>query len=129
MKKITIIDDSKETLKKFEESLAQDVKIQFQCITSPPFFDKRIERAILEFKPDLIILGLYLLNDIESGFEVLRQLKKSTELKNIPVVVISKYIVNSHDKYALKAKKLGAVVAIPKIPFPNVEKLISIQTG
>lgn len=44
-------------------------------------------RSIERLKPDLVILGVYL--PMQSGFDVCRKIKNNSELKHIPVVLLS----------------------------------------
>lgn len=122
MRRVTIIDDSKETQKKLIESVAS---LELQSFTAPPFFDERIEKRIAEFRPQVILLDLYLLNDADSGFRVLRRLKYSPLLKGIPVIVISKYIDSPENKYAIRAREFGAEAALPKVPFDKIIESIT----
>ncbi len=61
-------------------------------------------KAALEFKPKLILLDLILPH--MNGFEILGQLKKNSNLKHIPVIIISNLCQESDIR---KAKRLGAV--------------------
>ncbi len=118
--KVTIIEDSRESQIKFLQSIDPKVPVEMQLISAPPFFDEKVEKSIAEFGPDLIILDLLLLEEIDSGFRVLRQIKESESLKNIPVVVCSKFIgPNSKDKNRIKSLDFGAVAALSKTPFPE----------
>jgi hypothetical protein len=120
-----MIDDSRESQIRFLQSLPVDIPVELQMITSPPFFDKDIERAIMKFNPALIVLDLLLLEEVDSGFRILRQLKESEYLKEIPVVVISKFIGSDrNDKYRRKSLAFGSVAALPKIPFPKPEEFL-----
>src|SRR5437868_2188370 len=88
--RITIIEDVRETIYRILESMPEPVEVQ--AITVAPFFSEEIEDAIARFNPDLIILDLRLTRTEESGFRVLRQLKESKTVGQVPVVVCSKYI-------------------------------------
>ena len=120
-----MIEDSTESMMKFLKSLIPTDIVELQAVSVAPFFDNKIERAIKRFDPDLIILDLLLVREAESGFRVLRRLKDSVLLKDVPVVVCSKYIGSDpDDRNKSKAMKLGAVAAIPKIPFPGVQDFL-----
>jgi CheY-like chemotaxis protein len=118
--RVTMIEDSRESQLRFLQSLSADEQVDLQPITNEPFFDDEIEMAIRDFNPDLIILDLRLSRNNDSGFRVLRKLKESPHLKDIPVVVCSKYIdSSSKDPNRLMALEYGAIDALPKIPFPK----------
>lgn len=122
-----MIEDSRETQIRFLESLPPGTDVELQLITIAPFFDDLIEKAIGEFCPNLIILDLNLLRDEDSGFRVLRKLKESS-LREIPVVVCSKYIGRSPDDLnRIRALQLGAVAALPKIPFPEPQEFLKFS--
>ena len=124
-RRITIIADSRETQIRFLRTLGLHENLEFQAITTEPFFDEIIEDAIKAFNPDLIILDLRLTRDNESGFRVLRKLKESESLTDIPVVVCSKFITkNLKDKNKERAMTYGAVAALPKVPFPKAEEFL-----
>jgi len=122
--KIFIIDDSKDTIDRFKESSPSDVEIQ--SLTCASRLDDKYERRINEFGPDLIILDLLLSQTVESGFRVLRQLKASYLLKNIPVVVWSMYIGEACQlkRNKERALRLGAVAATSKCPFPKWDQIL-----
>ena len=87
-----------------------------QAITTEPFFDDEIEAEISEFKPNLIILDLLLVEDKESGFRVLRKIKESDSLREVPVMVCSKYVDDTETGKELcrKAMDRGAHIAVDK---------------
>lgn len=123
--KVTIIEDSRESQVKFLQAIKPGVLVELQLISAPPYFDKKVEKSITSFNPDLIMLDLLLLEETDSGFRVLRQLKDSKYLKKVPVVVVSKFIGRDpNDMNKLKALDYGAVAALPKIPFPKAEDFL-----
>jgi CheY-like chemotaxis protein len=123
--KVTIIEDSRESQIKFLQSIDPKVPVEMQLISAPPFFDEKVEKSIAEFGPDLIILDLLLLEEIDSGFRVLRQLKDSESLNTIPVVVCSKFIgPDPKDKNRLKALGFGAAAGLSKTPFPESQDFL-----
>lgn len=123
--KVTIIEDSRESQIKFLQSIEPEVPVEMQLISAPPFFDRKVEKSITEFNPDLIILDLLLLEETDSGFRVLRQIKESALLKDIPVVVCSKFIgPDPNDKNRIKALDYGAKAALAKIPFPKSQDFL-----
>ena len=126
IRRVTMIEDSRETMIKFLHSLPRDENVEVQAIVIAPFFDNKIEQAIDEFDPDLIILDLLLTRDEESGFRVLRRLKESALLKDIPVVVCSKLISRgSDDKNRQRAELYNPAAVLPKIPFPEAQEFLN----
>jgi CheY-like chemotaxis protein len=124
--RVTIIENTRETQIQFLKQLPSGVDVEVQPITAAPFFDEKIERVISEFNPDLIILDLLLSVDIQSGFRVLRYLKESKSLKDIPVVVCSKFVGDEGSKKENKktALELGAVATFSKEDFPKPTKFL-----
>jgi CheY-like chemotaxis protein len=68
------------------------VVVTAKPVSEPPWLDKATQKRIEEFKPDLIVLDLVLQKGIESGERVLRNLRDSEELKDIPVFVYSSHV-------------------------------------
>ena len=125
MTKITIIDDSEEAQRRFLASLPVAAGFELQPISVEPFFDEKIERAIAEFDPDLILLDLRLSRDEQSGFRVLRKLKTSELLRDVPVVVCSLSVSRAPaDSNRRKALEYGAQSALHKIPFPEPDQYL-----
>jgi len=125
-KRVTIIEDSKETQRQFLDSLPESEIVEMQAIMVEPFFNDEIEIAVKEFGPRLIILDLRLDRSEESGFRILRKLRQSS-LKDIPVIVCSKYITSSaNDENKKKALRYGAVAALPKFPFPKIQTFFDV---
>jgi DNA-binding response OmpR family regulator len=120
--RIALIEDSFETRRYLVNNIRDG---QLYWTSTPPFFDDKVEAQIAAFDPDLIILDLQLDEDPESGFRVLRQLK-SSKLEAIPVVVLSKFINRDDpdDRNKVKARRFGAALALSKIPFPEMEKIL-----
>jgi chemotaxis response regulator CheB len=114
--RITVIEDYPETVKEVATILlSMGKEIGIQPITTAPFFDSEIEKDIAQFKPELIILDLLLVDTVESGFRVLAQIKRSNLLSTIPVLVFSSFIGEEQGKQLQdKASRLGAAGAIRK---------------
>ncbi len=75
-----------------------------------------------EIKPDLILLDIIMPK--KGGFEVMEEMRKKEELKNIPVVVIS----NSGQPVELdKAKELGARDWLIKTEFDPTEVIEKVK--
>lgn len=134
MKKVTIIDDSELISGELHRHWADArFTVKIQAITSWPFFDQEIEESIARFQPHLIILDILLSDDVDdvySGFMVLRAIKDSELLREIPVVMLSKFIASEGGKYVGRAKSLGALDALPKFPMgPTAEKIRTILTS
>lgn len=130
-KRITIIDDSKEaTANLLEIMFAEDVEIQ--PITYVPPLEERGEKLIKQFDPNLIVLGLNILDSTNTGFMLLKQLKKSKLLGAIPVVVWSKFVSQDEtpsQKNRKKALKLGAVAVLDKIPPLPLKTFSNLQVS
>ena len=94
MKKILIVEDN--------EVLLRVVKNRFLTsgwdVSVADNGDKVIP-LLEDGKPDLVLLDLILPG--KSGFEVLQEMKKNPELKNIPVIVISNLGMEEDVKKAL----------------------------
>jgi len=106
-KKVLIIDDSETSLlllnSLFDES--SDVVVHSEKNSSVAF------QKIIDIKPDIIILDL-MMPEVD-GFQILHDIKKDLNLKDIPVIVLSAI----HDSKTIdKVKQLGAVDFIFK-PF------------
>lgn len=78
--------------------------------------------AAKTFCPDLIILDLILPG--KNGFEVLQELKSDSELKSIPVVVVSNL---GQDEEIKNALNLGAVDYIVKTQHPINEVVEKVK--
>ena len=72
-------------------------------------------KKVKTFQPDLIILDI--VTDGTDGFEVLRELKRSYDTKDIPVIIIADFNAEEHEEAGLS---LGAVDYISK---PIKEKI------
>lgn len=121
--KVTIIDDSSASQEKFKEIFPTNIEIQ--PFTQYPFF---YENEIKEFNPNLIIVDLQLDEDKGgnlAGLRIIRKLKEVDDLKNIPVVVVSKFVGEAFD-YKKKAIESGADFVYKKIPFPKVKLFMDI---
>src|SRR5215467_13539402 len=101
--RVTVIDDSEGIVAAIASCGSE---YMLQVIACDPFFDNEIETEIVSFNPDLIVLDLLLLEDIRSGFSVLRRIKASLKLNKIPVIVCSKYINDTEHGRQLRTKAL-----------------------
>ena len=124
--RITVIEDSADAVRRLLELLSKDYNTEMQHISAPPFFDPTIEKSIERFNPALIVLDLLLIGDSDSGKRVLRSLKGSTALRDVPVVVCSKFITTGKrsDQLRKELSDAGAAAALPKVPFPKAEELL-----
>ena len=84
--------------------------------------------ALLEFeKPDLIIMDV-MMRTITEGFNVLYELKSSTEYRTIPVVIVSaidKHTGFSIDKNFIKAEEYLGKPLNPEVLLNTVKRLIA----
>jgi DNA-binding response OmpR family regulator len=81
-----------------------------------------VENVLNNHKPNLILLDLILPNT--SGFDILKWLKKSDDLKDIPVIVLSNL---SSQVDINNAFNLGAVDYIVKSNYTPTEVMRTIQ--
>jgi len=72
--------------------------------------------AIMDPKPTLILMDVMMPKF--SGFDVLRHIKKTGDLKNIPVVMLTNL---SGEEYAQKAIEIGAVTYLVKSQYSAKE--------
>lgn len=79
-------------------------------------------KKLKSFRPDLLFLDIIMPNI--DGFSVLEQLKKDTDLKNIPIIVFSTL---GQEEDIKKANHLGVNYYINKsyFDFPNMLKKIN----
>lgn len=82
-KKLLVIDDSETNLMLFESMFENDPRIEVLLKTS----GVGIVDYCLENQPDLILLDL-MMPEVH-GFDVLEVLQSNSELKHIPIVIIS----------------------------------------
>lgn len=111
--KILIIED--------EMSLANVLRMKFEQSNFEVYIAGEGEQGIelaKENEPDMILLDLILPN--ESGFDILRKMKKIDEIKDIPVIILTNS--NRADKVD-KGFELGAVDYLLKAHF-NIEKVV-----
>jgi len=81
-KRVLLIEDEEETaalIKQQAENLGYQLHVEVDGING--------FRAIEREKPDLVVLDLMLPG--QNGYDVVRKIKNSTELKNIPVIILS----------------------------------------
>jgi two-component system phosphate regulon response regulator PhoB len=82
---------------------------------------ERVVEAVLELKPDLILLDIML--PIKDGLTILEELKGNDEVKNIPVIILS---IQGEEKKILQAFNKGAIDYIQK-PFSISELTTRIR--
>ncbi|MBI5306339.1 response regulator [Candidatus Wolfebacteria bacterium] len=102
--KVLIIDDDKFIRTVYESQLQQE-NIDVELA---PDGESGLVKA-KSAKPDLILLDMILPQ--KDGFEILKELKANSNLKNIPVVVFSSL---SQQNDIDEAFKLGAIKYLPK---------------
>lgn len=73
-------------------------------------------------KPNLVLLDLIM--PIKSGFDVLEELQKDSELKKIPVIILSNLGQESDIK---KGKELGAIDYLIKADFKMKEVIAKVR--
>ena len=78
--------------------------------------------VIRKEKPALILLDLIM--PIKSGFDVLEELQKDSELKNIPVIILSNL---GQESDIQKGKELGAADYLIKADFKMKEVIAKVR--
>jgi len=114
-------DDIELTLRAFKKyNIANHIIVAKDGVEALDFIFQRGNETLLKFKPDLILLDLKLPK--VDGLEVLRQIKKNTETKSIPVIVLT----SSKEEVDLdKSYKLGANSYIRKpVNFENFTDVV-----
>jgi CheY-like chemotaxis protein len=117
MKKILIIEDEKILSDLLQKKLTNE---EYAVLTAANG-EEGIEQ-MKKNKPDLVLLDI--LMPKKSGFEVMEDMAKNTETKDIPVIIIS----NSGQPVELeKAKKMGAKCCLVKAEFDPQEVIEKIK--
>lgn len=100
MKKVLVIDDNKEFLSLVKESLGES------CIVEG-LADFRSAREVIgkmiEFLPDVVLLDINL--GYFSGIELLREMRRNSSLKDIPVIVVTASEYNKPTEMLLKTER------------------------
>ncbi len=132
--KILLVEDDPYAVQLYRDVFATETDYQFEVINSLENIEKDLEK-IKKINPDVILLDLILplhpngekgekggyILDKELGFQVLEKIKKDSEIKKIPVIIISS-LSDPGDKD--RAQALGAEKYLVKseiIPFQVVE--------
>lgn len=109
MKQILLIDDDRDDAELFKEALMEiNSSIRFQHYED----SKQGLKTLLEKHndlPDLIFLDINM--PVTSGWQCLKEFKKTDHLKNIPVIM---FTTSSQPKEKEMAKELGAADFISK---------------
>lgn len=113
-KKIVIVEDDPS----LQQSLGGFLSSEFEI--NQTFDGETAERMIEEIKPDLVLLDLILPK--KSGFELLEIMRQKTDLKDIPVIILT----NLEGKRDIeRALKLGVRIYLIKA-FYNLEEVVKI---
>lgn len=115
----------REEAKRLLETIPDGVAVEAKAVIVAPFFDGMIEKMLVAFMPDLIVLGTMLQGDERDGLRVLKAIKASC-LVNVPVVVVSTLFVGQHkERLQKELKESGAAAVIAKFPYPSYNELMS----
>lgn len=106
-KKILLAEDDKFLIRAYKDSLE---RAGFEVILA--LNGTEAMRKIKAKKPDLILLDLVMPE--KDGFEILEELRMDSELKKIPVLILSNL---GQDSDVKKGQKLGAVDYLVKANF------------
>lgn len=120
-KKITILlaEDDAFIARAYQDGLSRD---GFEVAVAPD--GQSAMEQIRAQKPDLILLDLIM--PIKNGFEVLEDIRKENELKNIPVIILSNLGQESDIE---KGKSMGATDYLVKSDYSMkgvIEKVRSV---
>ena len=122
-KKIVIFDDSKEALRRFKKKF-DGLHVEIKMFRNP-FLDESIQKHLIEFEPDIIVVDLILGGFKEDGYNLIRNLREIEILKKVPIIICSKLINASALGEKEKEESLstpGVVAAYAKFPdFPPSE--------
>ena len=117
MKKILIIEDEEILLNILKKKLIGE---RFEVLTA--LDGEEGLKTMKENKPDLILLDI--LMPKKTGFEVMEEMTKNPELKNIPIIIVS----NSGQPVELeRAKALGAKDCLVKTEFDPQEVVDKVK--
>lgn len=124
--------DSKKIEKKIKIVMAEDDKFiskayfdglgRAGCEVTLAFDGEEALKVIREYKPDIVLLDLIM--PIKNGFEVLEEMKKDNEIKNIPVIILSNL---GQDTDIERGRELGASDYLIKSNFSINEVLEKIK--
>lgn len=117
MKKILLVEDDENLIKSFNDFISKE-GFDFKSAVNG---EDGIELAKQE-KPDLILLDIVIPK--KSGFDVLYELKKDENLKNIPVIILTNL---EEEKDIEKALSLGAYTYLVKANYSLDEIIKKIK--
>lgn len=117
MKKIIIIEDSKQTVDILSEILQKEGYEIYKAYDGIEGY-----RMIKKLKPDLVLLDL-LLPKI-SGFEICKKISEDNDIRKTPIIILSTL---AEDKEALKKLKNFDIIKFMKKPYELNELLIEIK--
>ena len=126
MKKIVLFEDSLETAQAYKQS-AHGEPVLLSIYSSPFLTSQEIEE-ITELDPDLFVVDLLLGSSRNDGYGLIRSLREIIALREVPIVVVSKFINSSQcgQQVVKTVLSLGASAAFGKIPsLPSVSTLLS----
>ncbi|MHB8279240.1 MAG: response regulator [Candidatus Humimicrobiaceae bacterium] len=84
MKKIYIIDDDRDIV----ESMSMVLEANGYEVTAQ-YNDENVTLNVSQYNPDLIILDVMFPENGSAGFEIARDLKRDSNLTNIPIIMLS----------------------------------------
>jgi PleD family two-component response regulator len=127
-KRIVIFDDSKGALRRFVQRF-EGINVEMQMYSRPKL-DDSIRQNLEKLDPELIVVGLMMGESLEDGYYLIKELHEFEPLREVPIVVASKYINDTAFGRKEKEKCLktpGVVAAYSKFPnFPPAQELLRL---
>ncbi len=123
--RIAIFDDSLESYNRFSK-LFSAFKVKIKAFFRPEITDK-IYKELELFNPDLIVVDLMMGESKLEGYRIIRKLSENKTLRNVSIVIWSKFITDSHFGSKEKERCLsfpGVVAVYGKYPGPSAKEFL-----
>lgn len=102
--RVVLFDDC-ETAKEEFEDLWAEVGTRIQLLWLPrPRIDMSVQQELLSFRPDLFVIDLMMGRSDRDGLDIIRRLQNIPELREVPIVVCSKFVNSSTQGQQLEAE-------------------------
>lgn len=123
---IVVIDDSKDALQNYAKIFngsQHDLKMFCR-----PSIDQNTKKILINYKPNLFIIDLLMGKGHEDGYDTIRELQEIEPLKEVPIIIVSKFISNTikGGKIKEECENLPGVVNVySKYPhYPSLQDII-----